>query len=142
MPTGSNSHATCIHCWPRAECPAPTTWNWRRRSSNRWPNRARRRCRCSTRPRTIDGRVHKIAEAVDVDFDPRDVKRPWRIRTRGSRRVDLTFVPITVRPVTVPPVLQLRQCMGRFAGTVVDDAGTPIALDGVLGLAESVRGRW
>lgn len=90
----------------------------------------------------IDGRVHKIAEAVDIEHDPRDPRRPWRIRTRGSRRVDLTFTPRTVRPVTVPAFLTLRQCMGRFDGTVVDDAGAPLTLTGVLGLAESVRGRW
>lgn len=90
----------------------------------------------------IDGRVHKLAEAVDVGWEPRAPRRPWTIRTRGSARVDLTFTPMHVRAVTVPPVVRLRQCVGTFAGTVVDDAGTAIALTGVRGLAESVRGRW
>ena len=90
----------------------------------------------------IDGRIHKIDDAVDVDFDKRDPKRPWRIRTRTSKRVDLTFTPVTLRKVTVPPLIRLTQCMGRFRGTVIDDGGRPLRLDGALGLAEAFRGRW
>ncbi len=90
----------------------------------------------------VDGRVHKIAEAVDFETDRRDPRRPWRIRTRGSDRVDLVFTPITARPVMLPPVLRLRQCMGRFSGAVVDDAGGRVRVDGALALAETVRGRW
>ena len=90
----------------------------------------------------IDGRVHKLAEPIDVDFDRRARTRPWRLRTRGSARVDLTFTPRHVRVVGVPPLWRLHQCVGTFAGTIVDDAGTTIALAGIDGLAESVRGRW
>ena len=90
----------------------------------------------------IDGRVHKIADAVDFDLDLRDRRAPWRIRTRTSDRVALTFTPLTERRVRVPPFVRLHQRIGRFTGTVVDDHGTPLALDGVLGLAEDVRGRW
>ena len=90
----------------------------------------------------IDGRIHKLDEAVDIDFDRRDAMRPWRIRTRTTSRVDLTFTPLTLRPVHIPRVFRLRQCMGHFHGTVVDDSGHALRLDGVLGLAESVHGRW
>jgi hypothetical protein len=90
----------------------------------------------------IDGRVHKIAEAVDFTFDARDRRRPWWIRSRGSARVDLTFTPRHVRAVAVPLLVRLRQCVGTFAGTVVDDGGAPIELADVVGLAETVRGRW
>lgn len=90
----------------------------------------------------LDGRVHKIDDAVDFAIDPRDRKRPWTIRTRTGSRVDLTFTPINERAVTLPPVLRLRQCVGRFDGTVIDDSGASIAIADVLGLAESVHGRW
>ncbi len=90
----------------------------------------------------IDGRVHKIADAVDFELDVRDHRRPWRIRTRDSGRVELTFTPSTLRKVTVPPFLRLRQCFGSYTGTVVDDAGAAIRIDDALGLAETVRGRW
>lgn len=90
----------------------------------------------------VDGRVHKIADTVDFDVDRRDPMRPWRIRTTTTPRVDLTFTPRTRRAVTVPPFLRLRQCVGTFAGTIVDDGGTAIAVHDALGLAETVRGRW
>jgi hypothetical protein len=85
----------------------------------------------------VDGRVHKIADAVD--FELHDT---WRIRTRATARAALTFTPLTERAVRVPPFVRLRQCVGHFTGTVVDDAGVSFALDRVLGVAETVRGRW
>lgn len=89
----------------------------------------------------IDGRVHKIADAVDFEVDLGRT-RPWRIRTRASDRVALTFTPLTERVLRVPPVVRLHQRVGRFSGTIVDDAGEAISLDGVLGVAETVRGRF
>ncbi len=32
----------------------------------------------------IDGRLHKIAEAIDFEYDARAYLKPWRIRTRDS----------------------------------------------------------
>jgi hypothetical protein len=90
----------------------------------------------------VDGRVHKIADAVDVTCDRRDRRAPWRIRSRGSARVDLTFTPMTLRNVVVPPLLRLHQCMGRYAGTILDETGAPVVIEDVIGLAESLRGRW
>jgi hypothetical protein len=87
----------------------------------------------------IDGRVHKIAD--DVDFDVAD-RRPWCLRSRATPRVALTFTPLTRRLVRVPPLVRVHQCVGHYDGTVVDDRGETIVLDRVLGLAETVRGRW
>src|SRR5882672_5131582 len=42
----------------------------------------------------IDGRLQKISDDVDFEPDPRSFMWPWRIRTRGSGRVDLTFTPM------------------------------------------------
>lgn len=90
----------------------------------------------------IDSRVHKIGEPVDFELDLRSKRAPWRIRTRGTERVALTFTPLTERAVRVPPLVRIHQRIGRFDGTVVDDHGGVVKLDGVLGLAESVHGRW
>jgi hypothetical protein len=89
----------------------------------------------------IDGRVHKIADDVDFALDL-GARASWRISTRASDRVALTFTPITGRAVRIPPLVRLHQRVGRFTGTVVDDHGAAIALDRVLGVAEWVRGRW
>ena len=88
----------------------------------------------------IDGSLQKISDDVDFSHDPRSFMLPWRIRTRGSDRVDLTFKPMRERVVKLPLLLasaDLHQCVGKFSGII---AG--IRLDEILGLAESFRGRW
>jgi hypothetical protein len=93
----------------------------------------------------IDGRLHKIWDAVDFTYDRRDFKKPWRIRTRSDARVDLVFHPITERSVRIPLGLahvELHQMMGNFSGTFVDDDQTRITIDDMLGLAEEVKARF
>jgi hypothetical protein len=90
----------------------------------------------------VDGRLHKIHDVVDFDFDKRDRRKPWRVCTRTSDRVVLTFTPMTERTVHVPPFVRTHQCIGTYAGRIVDDHGQPVQLDDVIGLAESVHGRW
>ena len=63
------------------------------------------------------------------------------VAVNGPELTVMVAVPV-VTAVTVPLVLRLRQCVGTFAGSVVDDGGAVIALDGVTGVAETVRGRW
>jgi hypothetical protein len=86
----------------------------------------------------LDDRLHKIADAVDFDVsDP-----IWRIRTRESARVDLSFTPRWRRAVNGPPFVHLVQQLGSFSGILIDEGGVPLVLEDVLGLAETVRGRW
>jgi hypothetical protein len=92
----------------------------------------------------LDGRVHKIAEAVHFDFDPRAYMSPWRIRTRRTR-LDLRFDPLRERAVKAPLGIasaELHQMMGVFSGTFTADDGEVVAIKDMLGLAESFRGRW
>jgi hypothetical protein len=93
----------------------------------------------------LDGRLHKVAEPVDFDYDARAYRDPWRIHTREGGRVELRFVPMRERAVRIPLGLvsvDLHQMMGWFSGVLVDDAGERVAVDRVLGLAETFRGRW
>jgi hypothetical protein len=93
----------------------------------------------------IDGRVHKIADAVDFSYDRRAFMAPWRIRARTGERVDLRFVPMRERAVHVPlgiASVELHQMLGAFSGSFVDDGGARVSIDDVVGLAESFRGRW
>lgn len=90
----------------------------------------------------VDGRLQKIHDAVDFELDKRDRMKPWRVRTRTSERVALTFTPMSERTVRVPPFVRTHQCIGRYDGVLVDDQGQSLQLDDVIGLAESVHGRW
>jgi len=93
----------------------------------------------------IDGRLHKIHDDVDFEYDARSFMAPWRIRSRGSERVDLRFTPMRERVVKLPLGLvgaELHQLVGAFHGAFVDDGGARVGIDDVLGLAEWFRGRW
>jgi hypothetical protein len=83
----------------------------------------------------IAGRVHKLAETVDF----RRTDGGWRI---AGPRVDLRFRALDTRRVKVPFVYAMDQSFGRFDGSVVDDRGARVAIDGLIGLCEDVRGRW
>lgn len=93
----------------------------------------------------LDGRLHKIHEDVAFDVDLDAPSRPWTLRTKASDRVDLRFVPEEVRVVRAPFLVgrvELHQALGRFGGVVRDDAGEKRVLDGLFGLAESMRASW
>lgn len=94
---------------------------------------------------TVDGVLHKISEQLVWDYDNHDWLAPWRVRTPRTGRVDLTFRPDYERADTTElGVLGNRthQCFGTWFGTVADDDGRRLRVDGVRGWAEEVRNRW
>jgi hypothetical protein len=93
----------------------------------------------------IDGRLHKVSDDVEFVFDRRAFMNPWRVRSRGSSRVDLRFSPMRQRSVNVPLGLagvRLAQMMGTFSGTFEADGGERIEIADLVGLAEWLRARW
>lgn len=92
----------------------------------------------------IDGRLHKIGEALTWRYDTHDWGRPWRIRA-PSGRVDLSFAPFHQRHGRVEAGVigtDVHQCFGFWRGTVKDDGGESHHVDGLLGWAEEARMRW
>lgn len=91
----------------------------------------------------LDGRVHKLGQ-VDFAYDNRAFKRPWRM-TSPDGRVDLTFTPFVERVARTNLFLifsEVHQMFGRYSGTVVNDEGETVAIDGLTGWAEEHRARW
>lgn len=89
----------------------------------------------------LDGRIHKLAE-VEFDYDNTDFMRPWTMR---SDRVDLTFTPFLDRTAKTNLLLiqsEVHQMFGHYSGTVVDDLGRKVPIDGVVGWAEEHHARW
>lgn len=89
----------------------------------------------------LDGRIHKLG-AVDFSYDNTDFMRPWRM---ASDRLDLTFTPFLDRTAKTNLLLirsEVHQMFGHYSGTVVDDAGNDVHIDGVVGWAEEHRARW
>ncbi|THA80122.1 DUF2804 domain-containing protein [Streptomyces sp. A0592] len=96
----------------------------------------------------VDGRLTKIGRELVWDFAPDDPLAPWTVRDghEGHEgQVDLRFTPFHVRRVRTDVGLignRTDQCFGHYAGTVRDDGGRRVAVDGLLGWAENVRMRW
>lgn len=94
---------------------------------------------------TVDGALHVVDEDLDWDYDDADWLAPWRVRSRESDSVDLTFTPSYERAErTQLGVLfnDTHQCFGTWSGRLVDDTGGSIDVEGVRGWAEQVTNRW
>ncbi len=91
----------------------------------------------------IDGRLQRLGGAR-FSLDREDLLAPWHLTTTDGR-VDLEFRPRgqraedtrlgLVRSVFVQP-------FGTFHGTVLDDAGTAVSLDGLFGVCEDHDALW
>jgi hypothetical protein len=89
----------------------------------------------------IDGRIHKLG-GITFDYDDREFMRLWRM---SSDRVELEFTPFLERVARTNLLLvrsEVHQMFGRYAGIVVDDSGTDVRLEGLVGWAEEHRARW
>ena len=90
----------------------------------------------------VDGRLTKIGEELTWTYDAGDWLAPWRVTGEG---VDLTFTPEHLREaVTDLKILASRthQAFGTWSGTVRDETGQDVRVDGVYGWAEDVHNRW
>jgi len=93
----------------------------------------------------VDGRLSKLSEELVWTYDRGDWLRPWTIRTPGSDRVDLTFTPFHDKRTRLQLGVAAQatdQCFGTYAGSIVPDDGSPIAVDGLVGWAEEAAWRW
>ena len=94
---------------------------------------------------SIDGRLTKLSEDVNFDYDPEDVMAPWHLRTVASDRVDLTFEPFFERHAKTNALIiysEVHQMFGRFYGTLKGDQGDRIEINGPIGWAEDHHARW
>ena len=93
----------------------------------------------------IDGHLTKISEELEWTYSWDEPMRPWRVRTPGNDRVDVTLTPTFDRyDNTDLKVLkmQVHQCFGTWNGRIVGDDGVPVQIDGIRGFAEEARNRW
>jgi len=89
----------------------------------------------------VDGRIHKLGEVM-FDYSSADFMRPWTMR---SDRVDLTFTPFLERVARTNLLViqsEVHQMFGRYAGTVIDDDGDAVPVDGIVGWAEEHHAKW
>lgn len=90
----------------------------------------------------VDGRLHKIGDELEWDYDREQWGEPWRIR---GDRIDLTMTPFHERRARTRLGIvanETHQCFGHFTGWGLTDDGRRVDLDGLVGWAEEARNRW
>ena len=90
----------------------------------------------------VDGRLTKIHDELDWRYSWDDPMGPWHVR---SDQVDVTLTPDFDRYDNTDLKvikMEVHQCFGTWSGTVVDDNGDTLTLDGLHGFAEETRNRW
>jgi hypothetical protein len=71
--------------------------------------------------------------------------QPWTLKTQGSERIDLRFVPFFERVARTDLLIlksEVHQLIGRLSGTVVPDDGAALRLEKMVGWVESHEARW
>ena len=93
---------------------------------------------------TLDGRLHKIGRELDWSYSWDRPMLPWSVRDPGGA-VDLVLTPRLDRHGLTDAGLlrtEVHQVFGAWSGTVCDQDGRRIRVDGVPGFAEEARNRW
>jgi hypothetical protein len=90
------------------------------------------------------GRLHKIMEDLDWQYDPSDWMKPWRVRSAITDTLDLTLEPVYehTSAMRLGPLSSGGTCVwGRWNG-VVRIEGREISVRGLPGWAEEFAHRW
>ena len=90
----------------------------------------------------VQGRLHKIHEELQWNYDRSDWLRPWRME---GPRASVTFHPFHERVAKTNLLVlagETHQCFGEFEGWASTDDGERVVLDGLTGWAEEARNRW
>ena len=92
----------------------------------------------------LNGRMHKISEDIEFEYDAKAFMRPWKLKTKESDAVNLEFTPFYEKAGALNLLLisaDTHQLFGHFTGTLRVDSKT-IVIDRQLGWAEEHRARW
>ncbi len=92
----------------------------------------------------FNGRLFKLSEDVEFRYDRLDFLKPWTLRTRETRGVDLEFRPFyNLRSSLNLGLLRTRvnQVFGRYFGRV-EPGDSAMELNGAVGWAEEHLARW
>jgi hypothetical protein len=94
---------------------------------------------------TLDGKVLKIGDDMMFSYDPAQFMKPWKIKTKSSNLVDLTFTPFYERVAKSNVVVirsEVHQMIGKFSGTLNFKDGKTIHISEMIGWAEDHHALW
>ncbi len=93
----------------------------------------------------INGQMTKIHEDVIFTYDKEDHMKPWKIKTRFSNDVDLTFTPFFERITKTDAKIvrsNVNQLIGYFDGTIHLKDNSKLKITQMLGSSEDHFARW
>jgi len=93
----------------------------------------------------VDGRLTKLSEDINFDYDTHNFMSPWHLHTSITDRVNLIFTPFYERVAKTDALLirsEVHQMIGKFHGTLKSDESDPIQVDYAIGWAEDHHARW
>lgn len=92
----------------------------------------------------IDGKLYKIQEELNLDYDPNNFMKPWIVTGKLSDSVQLTFTPFYERVAKSNLLIiqsEVHQCFGKYSGTIKAD-GNIYQITDAIGWAEEHKARW
>lgn len=93
----------------------------------------------------IDGKMTKIHEDVLFDYDQNNYMKPWRIQTKFTDTVSLTFTPFFERIAKTDAKLiqsEVHQMVGYYTGIINIPNGKPLPIRQMLGCIEEHIAKW
>jgi hypothetical protein len=89
--------------------------------------------------------LSKLSEDILFSYDPAHLMKPWKLKTKTTQRVDLTFTPFYERVAKTDMWVlksEVHQMIGRFSGTLVPDNAAAVEVKDMIGWAEDHHARW
>lgn len=94
----------------------------------------------------VDGRLTKISEDLAFEYDRGDWMKPWRVRSKATDRIELTFEPeferFTENGRRDSFFTSGHQMFGCYSGRIVPDGGEPVEVQELFGWVEEHEARW
>ncbi|TQR05526.1 DUF2804 domain-containing protein [Psychrobacillus soli] len=93
----------------------------------------------------LDGKLTKIHEDLLFTYDTNDFMLPWKVKTKFSNEVDLTFTPFFHRTTKTDIKLassEIHQMIGYYNGKIQLENGPTLHIREMLGSIEERKAKW
>ena len=93
----------------------------------------------------IDGNLMKIHEDLLFTYDTNNFMLPWKVKTKFSTQVDLTFTPFFHRTAKTDIKLastEIHQMIGYYNGKIQLENGPTLHIREMLGCIEERNAKW
>lgn len=93
----------------------------------------------------VDGCMHKISEDILFDYNRHNFMEPWKVTSKMSKRVQLTFEPFFERVAETNARVvksEVHQMIGYYTGRVQLDNGSWLHIPQMIGCVEEHIAKW